>query len=403
MNNINLTFKNNIWIKDYRNSLSNNFSKKFDKIFLEIKSDIKNTNKTLHVLNKNFKFNFNVKDLKNFKKFKSIAFIGIGGSILGTEAIYNFFRTRIKKKIYFLNNIDESQIANLKKKNLSKILFIITSKSGSTIETLSNTFALNIIKKNAKNIIIISEKKNNLLFSLANKFDLFYIEHKNYIGGRYSVLSEVGIIPSYLMGVNINKLRLNLLGCLAGKGKNLLKKSIINLAILMKSKKINNLIFLNYFPELEKFLYWSQQLIAESLGKKNKGFLPLISNAPKDHHSLLQLYLDGPKDKFFNIISFEKEAKEKINLKNFKINNFLNKKRLSYVKNAQKKAVIKSFKIKKIPFREFKIKNANEEALGELFSFFIIETVILGKLLNLNPYDQPAVERVKVYTKKFLT
>ena len=403
MNNINLTFKNNIWIKDYRNSLSNNFSKKFDKIFLEIKSDIKNTNKTLHVLNKNFKFNFNVKDLKNFKKFKSIAFIGIGGSILGTEAIYNFFRTRIKKKIYFLNNIDESQIANLKKKNLSKILFIITSKSGSTIETLSNTFALNIIKKNAKNIIIISEKKNNLLFSLANKFDLFYIEHKNYIGGRYSVLSEVGVIPSYLMGVNINKLRLNLLGCLAGKGKTLLKKSIINLAILMKSKKINNLIFLNYFPELEKFLYWSQQLIAESLGKKNKGLLPLISNAPKDHHSLLQLYLDGPKDKFFNIISFEKEAKEKINLKNLKINNFLNKKRLSYVKNAQKKAVIKSFKIKKIPFREFKIKNANEEALGELFSFFIIETVILGKLLNLNPYDQPAVERVKVYTKKFLT
>ena len=403
MNNINLTFKNNIWIKDYRNSLSNNFSKKFDKIFLEIKSDIKNTNKTLHVLNKNFKFNFNVKDLKNFKKFKSIAFIGIGGSILGTEAIYNFFRTRIKKKIYFLNNIDESQIANLKKKNLSKILFIITSKSGSTIETLSNTFALNIIKKNAKNIIIISEKKNNLLFSLANKFDLFYIEHKNYIGGRYSVLSEVGIIPSYLMGVNINKLRLNLLGCLAGKGKTLLKKSTINLAILMKSKKINNLIFLNYFPELEKFLYWSQQLIAESLGKKNKGLLPLISNAPKDHHSLLQLYLDGPKDKFFNIISFEKEAKEKINLKNFEINNFLNKKKLSYVKNAQKKAVIKSFKIKKIPFREFRIKNANEEALGELFSFFIIETVILGKLLNLNPYDQPAVERVKVYTKKFLT
>ena len=403
MNNINLTFKNNIWIKNYKNGLSNNFSKKFDKIFLEIKSDIKNKDKTLHVLDKNFKFNFNVKDLKNFKKFKSIAFIGIGGSILGTEAIYNFFRTRIKKKIYFLNNIDESQIANLKKKNLSKILFIITSKSGSTIETLSNTFALNIIKKNAKNIIIITEKKNNLLFSLANKFGLFYIEHKNYIGGRYSVLSEVGVIPSYLMGVNINKLRLNLLGCLAGKGKTLLKKSIINLAILMKSKKINNLIFLNYFPELEKFLYWSQQLIAESLGKKNKGLLPLISNAPKDHHSLLQLYLDGPKDKFFNIISFEKEAKEKINLKNFKINNFLNKKRLSYVKNAQKKAVIKSFKIKKIPFREFRIKNANEEALGELFSFFIIETVILGKLLNLNPYDQPAVEQVKVYTKKFLT
>jgi len=104
VNNINLTFKNNIWIKDYKNGLSNNFSKKFDKIFLEIKSDIKNKDKTLHVLDKNFKFNFNVKDLKNFKKFKSIAFIGIGGSILGTEAIYNFFRTRIKNLFITASN-----------------------------------------------------------------------------------------------------------------------------------------------------------------------------------------------------------------------------------------------------------------------------------------------------------
>ena len=130
MNNINLTFKNNIWIKDYKNGLSNNFSKKFDKIFLEIKSDIKNKDKTLHVLDKNFKFNFNVKDLKNFKKFKSIAFIGIGGSILGTEAIYNFFKTRIKKKIYFLNNIDESQIANLKKKIYQKSYLLSLQNQG---------------------------------------------------------------------------------------------------------------------------------------------------------------------------------------------------------------------------------------------------------------------------------
>ena len=80
------------------------------------------------------------------------------------------------------------------------------------------------------------------------------------------------------------------------------------LANLMKSKKFNNLIFLNYIPECEKFLYWCQQLIAESLGKKNLGFLPVVSNVPKDHHSLLQLYLDGPMDKFFNIFSFEKKT-----------------------------------------------------------------------------------------------
>ena len=167
-------------------------------------------------------------------------------------------------------------------------------------------FSLNIIKKNKKNIIIISEKKDNFLFLVARKFNLFFVEHKNYIGGRYSVLSEVGLLPAYIMGLNIYKFRTQILECLKEKNKSFLKESTIKLASLINSKKFNNLIFLNYSPELEKFLFWSQQLIAESLGKKNKGFLPVISNAPKDHHSLLQLYLDGPKDKLFNIFSWSK-------------------------------------------------------------------------------------------------
>ncbi len=133
------------------------------------------------------------------------------------------------------------------------------------------------------------------------------------------------------------------------------------------------------------------------------GFLPIISNAPKDHHSLLQLYLDGPRDKLFMIFSSERKSKEKVNmLGNIGINTFLNKKKLSTVKNAQKKALIKTFLKNKIPFREFKIQTINEEVLGKLFSFFIIETVILGKLLKINPFDQPAVEQVKIYTKKLL-
>ena len=138
--------------------------------------------------------------------------------------------------------------------------------------------------------------------------------------------------------------------------------------------------------------------------KKNKGFLPFVSSAPKDHHSLLQLYLDGPKDKLFNICSFEKELKEKVQTKkSFGYDGFLRNKKLSKIKNTQKLALIKSFLKKNIPFRELKIKRADEEALGELFSYFIIETIIVGKLLEINPFDQPAVEQVKVYTKKFLS
>jgi len=379
-------------------------SRKFDKIFSEIQKDVKDIKKTLNVLDNRFKFSFKTNDLKKFQSFKVVAIIGMGGSILGAEAIHNCFKSKIKKKFYFFNDLDEEKLTNFKKnENLSKVLFIIISKSGNTVETLSNTFALNIIKKNSKNIILISEKKDNLLFLLSKKLNLFYVEHKSHIGGRYSVLSEVGLIPAFLMGVNLSKLRSKILNCLNSKNKFLLKKSSINLANFMNSKKYNNLIFLNYSPELEKFLFWCQQLIAESLGKMNKGFMPVVSNVPKDHHSLLQLYLDGPKDKLFNIFSAKKNSGQKIKIDNkTKIVSFLNKKKIIDVKIAQNKALVKSFEKKNIPFREFKIKKLNEETLGELFSFFMVETVIVGKLLGINPFNQPAVEQVKVLTKKSL-
>ena len=404
MKNSNLFLKNKIHTKFISRKSLNSIYKKFEKIYLETKNDIEDTNKTLNVLSSNFNFNFKIKNLKKFKKFKKIALIGMGGSILGAEAIYNFLQTKIKKKIYFFNNLDERKIIDFKKKeNQSNVLFIIISKSGNTLETLSNVFLLNILKKKAKNIIIISEKKNNSLFLLSKKFDLFYIEHKKNVGGRYSVLSEVGILPAYLMGLNIFKIRSKIKDSFDKKNKFFIKESTTKLASLMNTKKFNNLVLLNYCPELEKFLFWCQQLLAESLGKKSKGFLPSVSNAPKDHHSLLQLYLDGPKDKIFNIFSLEKKSNLKINLsKNKNISSYLNNKKINKIKISQKNALIKAFEKKKIPYREFRIKIINEEILGKLFSIFIVETIILGKLLNINPFDQPAVEQVKIDTKDFL-
>ena len=111
-----------------------------------------------------------------------------------------------------------------------------------------------------------------------------------------------------------------------------------------------------------------------------------------------------PKIKFLTFLVLKKKTKNKININNnIGINSFLNKKKISEIKNAQKKALILSFKKKNIPFREFKINIISEESLGKLFSYFIIETIILGRLLNVDPFNQPAVEQVKIYTKKFLT
>ncbi len=399
-----IIYKNFIQKKYLNSKYNSNINRKYLNILKNLILNLDNAKNTFHSLSNKFRFNFKTKELKKFKKFKTVVVIGMGGSVLGSEAIYSFLEQRIRKFFLFIDDINESHLVAIKKRhNLNKTLFIIISKSGNTIETLSNISALKIIKKNSNNVIIISEKKNNPLYLISQKMKLYYIEHKNYIGGRYSVLSEVGMVPAYLMGINILKLRKNLLNHLNYRNQIFLKDSVKKIANLLKNKIVKNIIFFNYIPELNKFLYWNQQLIAESLGKEGKGFLPIISPAPKDHHSLLQLYLDGPKDKLFYIFSADLDNKKKINSKMFgnKLN-YLNNKSLSQIKLAQKNAFLSILKKKKIPFREFRIKDLSEEVLGELFSYFILETGIVGKIININPFDQPAVEQVKVKTKKLL-
>ena len=380
-----------------------NYSKNSRKLLQDTIKKLDKPNQVINILTERFKLNFKNKDLNKFKKFKTIVIIGMGGSSLGAEAIHQFFINRIKKKVHFLNDLDLEKLLNLKKNlRIKKTLFIVISKSGNTTETLSNLFYLNIIKKNSKNIVIITEKKNSILFNIHKKYNLFFIEHKNFIGGRYSVLSEVGLVPAYLMGLNIFKIRKNLKKNL-NQIKLILEKTK-KIANIMCGKKINNLVFLNYAPNLEKFLYWAQQLMAESLGKKGKGYFPVISSAPRDHHSLLQLYLDGPKDKLFYIFSGEEKLTKKLSLKkHLKRRFFLDNKNLNQIKFAQRKALINVFKKNRISFREFKLKNHNEETLGELFSYFILETIFVAELSNVNPFDQPAVEQVKKATKKILS
>ncbi len=405
MKNRNIIYNNSIPKKYLSEKLNKRLKKNFNNIFTDITKNINSQNNVFSTLNKNFNYNFKIKEINKFKKFKNVVVIGMGGSSLGSEAIYNFLGHKINRNFTFLNNIDDTKIKEIFiKKKTTKILFIVISKSGNTIETLSNLIALRIIKNNSRNIMVISERNNNALYLLAKKKNFYFVEHKKFIGGRYSVLSEVGIIPSILMGLNITKLKQDSLKIFKSKNKKFLKESSLNLTNLMNKRQFNNLVLLNYVPQLDKFLFWAQQLIAESLGKKGRGFLPIISPAPKDHHSLLQLYLDGKKDKIFYIFSQDKNRNKKIKLKSQEnILNFYKYKNLNQIKEAQTNAIIKSFKNKQIPFREFKIKAINEQTLGELFSYFMVETVITGRLANINPFDQPAVEKVKEDTKKLLS
>ena len=148
---------------------------------------------------------------------------------------------------------------------------------------------------------------------------------------------------------------------------------------------------------------WYQQLVAESLGKKSKGILPTISSMPKDNHSLMQLYLDGTKKSFYTFFYVFNKISPKIN--NSKILNshkYLRNKNIENILYSQKLASERIFLKKKIPFRSFEVLKKDEKTLGELFSFFILETILLGRSLNVNPFDQPSVELIKKETKKIL-
>ena len=351
----------------------------------------------LNSLTTEYKYSYKKKYVQNLKKFKNFNVIGIGGSILGAEAIYDFLKYKIKKNFYFFNNLQSTKIFKSKSKKVN----LIISKSGNTLETISN---LNLILKNQKKNknIIITEKNNNYLSVLGKKLKAEVIEHKNYIGGRYSVLSEVGMLPAELMGLNEKKFK---------KFNNLIKsKTFINFLIsnvvyinnyLIRGKK--NSVILNYDESSDNLFKWYQQLTAESLGKKSKGIMPIISTMPKDNHSLLQLYLDGPKNNFFTFFSVDNKKSPKLtNIDLFDQYSMLESKSLNKIINSQKQATENVFRRKKIPFRSFNLINRNEETLGELFSFFILETILLGKLLNVNPFDQPSVELIKTETRKIL-
>ena len=369
--------------------------KKTSKVKLNLINLIKKKNSILESLGKNYKDSYNKKDLTIFKKYRNFRLIGMGGSTLGAQAIYDFLKPNIKKYFEFIDNLK-----NYQNKNKKKIVNIVISKSGNTIETIVNANIL--IKKNDKNIFI-TENKINHLYLLAEKLKAKIIHHNNFIGGRYSVLSEVGMIPAELMGLNINHFRqFNSLI----KNKIFFNNLISNVAAtidLIRDKKFNSII-INYDESSDNLFRWYQQLIAESLGKKNKGLLPIISTMPKDNHSVMQLYLDGFKNNFFTFFYVNENQSDKINNSNLiGSQKFLRDKKVSSIIYTQKKATENVFKKKNIPFRSFEIKKRDEKTLGELFCFFVLETILLAQLLKINPYDQPAVELIKKETKKILS
>ncbi len=377
----------------FKNFREKKFSKNIKK---SLELLLKQNNSIIKSLKNTYKDSYKLRNIKKFKNISNIRIIGMGGSSLGTQAIYDFLKKKIKKKISFIENLKNNNVID----NNKSYLNLVVSKSGETVETIVNA---NIyIKKNDKNIFI-TENKKNYLNTLAAKLKSDVIHHNNFIGGRYSVLSEVGMLPAELMGLSPNKFRQlnNLI-----KNKRFIKNLIYNVGstIYFLNKKKFNSIIINYDYQSASLFNWYQQLIAESLGKNKKGLLPIISNMPKDNHSVMQLYLDGFKNNFFTFFYVHEKESSKLK-KNIILEKmrFLKNKNISDITFAQKKATENIFDKKNIPFRSIEIFKRDEKTLGELFTFFILEVILLGKVLKLNPYNQPAVEAIKKETKKILS
>lgn len=334
----------------------------------------------------------------SFQNKKKIV-IGLGGSSSGAKAL-SFY---INSEIIFFDNLDYSYFKNFFLQNkVSDYFFFIISKSGDTFETLALLNLLILENNKIKNnnifdsILIITENRESALRLFAQKNDIQIIEHNKNIGGRFSILSETGMLP-ILEGDKI----------IVEKGSEKFVKllnnaiddlsPIKNAAILLtclEEMKLNMYCNLLYNYRLKHFSYWFHQLHAESLGKHGKGMTPVTSICPKDHHSMMQLYLDGPRDKFFNIFS----PPDEVYYDSFIKQNFVSIE--SYSPSAllekQFKSVINVFYDKKIPHRVINISNHKDPLnLIELFSYFILETILLGKMIGIDPYNQPAVQLIK--------
>jgi glucose-6-phosphate isomerase len=356
------------------------------KAFQKLKREIKNSETSvLESHNKNYQDDFLPSLVRKFSRYNNIVIIGMGGSILGAQSIYLYLKKKIKKKLFFFDNLDENLYLNFFKiKKLKNSCFVVVSKSGNTIETIVNLDAILSKIKLKNKLVVITEIKDNSLFYLATKFNAEIIEHKSYIGGRYSVLSEAGMFPAKLMGLETEKFR-SLEKLINNKNfSSCLNKNVASIYSLFL-RNLNNSVILNYDPSSIGLCEWYKQIISESLGKKGMGITPIISNCPKDHHSILQLYLDGPKNKFFTFFSSKSDNKK-----------------IDSIVDAQCKAVKNIFKKKKIPYREFFFNKKNENELGTIFTFFVLETILLARLMKVDPFNQPAVEEIKKETKKIL-
>ena len=346
---------------------------------------------------------------KNKKQF--IVF-GTGGSNLGAKALINISSEKLDNKIYFHDNIDpiffQKSLSDI---DFTSTGFIIISKSGKTPETLSQIGAIvqlasdrNSLLTFYSNCLIITEFKASPLFNIAKKNNCLLLEHKEDIGGRYSIFSNVGMVPAIIAGLDAKEIHRGARHVIENDHKDNLYK-LGQLFKFQKKISLTSSVIMTYSDALQYFGKWYLQLWAESIGKDKKGITAIHSIGTTDQHSQLQLYLDGPKDKFFTFITTNHSNKGFIINKDImneeKVDYLVNKK-MGDLMQAEQQATLDTFGQNNIKFREIHIPIIDTYSIGSLMALSIIETVAACVYFEVNPFNQPAVEQGKRLTKQYL-
>ena len=340
--------------------------------------------------------------IHKYQKFKTVFIVGTGGSTLGAQSLYDLLAIKQKNypKLVFLDNIDSKTIrAVLSQYRLEETGVFVVSKSGKTIETISIMLVLiEAYRKkmgaesHQKYFAILTAFNNNPLHRYANNHNLTCIPHSEDIGGRFSIFSNVALLPAAFCGVDIESF------CAGGREliKNFTSISTIEdnhplygaffLISCLEQKKISNHVMMPYIDRLKGFVRWYKQLCAESLGKNGSGITPIDAFGTIDQHSQLQLYLEGPSDKVFTVIVNGNHHSE-IHIENqgFEYFDFLEGKSLNEIMTLQQQSTIQSLVKKGRPVRVLSLSHLDEKMLGMLSAHFILEVLISAKILNINP------------------
>jgi glucose-6-phosphate isomerase len=349
---------------------------------------------------------------------KHICILGIGGSSLGSYAIYKFLKEskQTQKYLHFFESTDPIDIRNrLKKIDLDDALFIVISKSGVTTETISLfKYFHSLVEINRNNCVIITEEDSKLNnYAKENSIKTFFIP-KN-VGGRFSVFSVVGLVPLAIVGIDIQKLLDGAKEVYDGffSKQNIYDELLDKAFILFRNRNQHNInVVFSYSSELEGFNKWYVQLWAESLGKISKenkfvGLTPLGLIGPVDQHSFLQLIVQGRRDKTVTVIKVDDFNKNTlipdIKLKYLESLDCINNIEFAQLINYQADATIQTIKsLGDIPLDIINIQNIDEKSIAKLMYSYELLTSIMGQYLNINTYDQPGVEMGKIILKKLM-